>query len=77
MMSWTWHWWLFLAAMIPCYILIGFARGAQNESNVRKYGSRADYKAAFRTEPAAIMGGTILAGAVYAAIVTAIAGFIF
>jgi len=76
-MFWIWHWWLFLAAIVPFYALVGFARGATNDAGIRKFGSRGDYKRAFQTEPAAIMAGTLVAGTVYAAIVTAVAGFIF
>jgi hypothetical protein len=74
---WTWHWWLFLAAIIPCYFFVGYARGATNEANIEKYGPRGDYKIAFQTEPFAILGGTLIAAAICAAIVTAIAGFLF
>lgn len=48
-----------------------------NASNIRKYGTRADYHNAFRTEPGSIIGGTLMAAAGYAAIVTTVAGFIF
>ena len=72
-MSWTWNWWVFVIALGVCTILVMLSRGAMNPVNVMKHGPRADYNA----EPGAAIAGSILAGAVYAAIVTAIAGFVF
>jgi hypothetical protein len=69
-MSWSWHWWVFIVALIPCVIVVQFFRGAMNSANVVKYGRKADYRA----DPAGAFVGSILAGAVYAAIITAIAG---
>jgi len=74
---WTWHWWLFLVAIIPCALFVAFMRGAMNESNIEKFGPRADYRLAFQTEPWAIMGGTLVAGMVCAAVIAAVAGFLF
>jgi hypothetical protein len=76
-MTWTWHWWIFLVAIIPGYIMIAFARGAQNDSNMQSMGTGADYKTAFEKEPVAIMAGTLIVGVVLAAIATAVAGFMF
>jgi hypothetical protein len=70
-MSWTWHWWLFLAAIIPSCALVRFRRGAIIDSKIE------NYQDAFRTRPYAIRGIILLAGVMYAAIMTAIAGFIF
>lgn len=72
-MSWTWHWWLFVVALVVCTIIVMFSRGAMNSVNVMKHGPRADY----RSEPGAAIAGSILAGAVYAVVVTAVAGFLF
>ena len=70
-MSWTWHWWLFLAAIIPSCALVRFRRGAIIDPKIE------NYQGAFRTKPYAIAGIILLAGVMYAAIMTAIAGFIF
>ena len=72
-MSWSWHWWLFFVSVIPCTIVVQFTRGAMNGVNVAKYGPRADYRA----EPSAAIAGSVSAGAIYAAIITAIARFLF
>jgi hypothetical protein len=48
-----------------------------NQSNISKYGAQADYELAFRTRPASIMIGTLLSAAIYAAGLTALAGFLF
>lgn len=72
-MSWSLHWWLFIVAIVPCTVMVMFSRWAMNPVNVAKYGPRAEWGA----EPAAGIAGSILAGAVYAAIITAIAGFLF
>jgi hypothetical protein len=73
MMSWTWHWWLFVISLIICTLLVMFARGYMNASNVAQHGSRADY----RTDPGAAILGSIFAGAVYAVVLTAVGGLIF
>jgi hypothetical protein len=44
-----------------------------NRANVEKYGPRADYRA----EPGMAIFGSIVAGGVYAGVLTAIAGLIF
>jgi hypothetical protein len=76
-MPWTWHWWIFLAAIIPGYILVGFSRFAMTESNFKPGGSLADYKDAFQKRPVMMIAGRLLAGVLYAAIFTAIVGLIF
>jgi hypothetical protein len=73
---WTWHWWLFIVAIIPCAFFVAVARGAANESNIEKFGSSADYRVAFQTEPTAILGGTFVAGVICAAIIAGLAGLI-
>jgi hypothetical protein len=72
-MSWSFHWWLFIVAIVPCTIMVMFSRGTMNSANVVNYGPRADWRA----EPGSAIAGSILAGAVYAAILTAAAGFLF
>jgi hypothetical protein len=72
-MSWSLHWWLFFVAIIPCTIMVLFSRWAMTPVNVARYGPRGD----LRTEPGAAIAGSILAGGVYAAIITAVAGFLF
>jgi RsiW-degrading membrane proteinase PrsW (M82 family) len=74
---WTWHWWLFLAAIIPSYCFVAFCRGATNQANVERFGPGADYEFAFRTQPVSIMVGTLIAGAIFAAAMTGLSGFIF
>jgi hypothetical protein len=64
-MSWTWHWWLFLAAIIPSCALVRFRRGAIIDPKIE------NYKDAFRTKPYAMRGIILLAGVMYAAIMTA------
>lgn len=76
-MIWTWHWWLFLVAIIPCYFFVAYTRVAMNASNIKKHGPRADYRIASQLEPAGLVGGTLVASTIFAAIVTAIAGFLF
>jgi hypothetical protein len=44
-----------------------FARGAVNDSNIVRYGAKGDY----RSNPGSAIIGSILAGAVFAAIITA------
>jgi hypothetical protein len=48
-MSWSWHWWLFFAAVIPCTIVVQFTRGAMNSMNVARYGPRGDKASSSRT----------------------------
>ncbi|MCA6104741.1 hypothetical protein [Bradyrhizobium australafricanum] len=69
----NWSWGVFFIALVVCTILSQLARGAMNGVNVAKHGPRADYKA----EPGMAILGSIVAGAVYATIITAVAGFIF
>jgi hypothetical protein len=72
-MSWSFHWWVFVVAIIPCTVTVMFSRGAMNSANVARYGPRADWRA----EPGGAIAGSVAAGAVYAAIITAVAGFLF
>jgi hypothetical protein len=68
-MSWSWA--IFFVVLIPCIIADQFLRGAMNAQNVAKHGPEADYKNA----PAAAFTASILTGAVWAAILTAVIGF--
>lgn len=72
-MGWTWHWWLFVLGLVIFIPMVQFSRGAMNAANVARYGERADYRKNF----ASAFIGSILAGALYAAVITAVAGFIF
>lgn len=72
-MAFHWNWIVFIVATIICSILVMYARGSLNGILVAKHGPKAHYAA----EPGAAIAGSILAGAVYAAIVTVIAGFVF
>jgi hypothetical protein len=72
-MSWSLHWWLFFVAIIPCTIMVMYSRWAMNPVNVARYGPRAEWLA----EPGAGIAGSIVAGAVYAAIIAGIGGFLF
>ena len=71
-MAWSWNWAVFLALIVICTVVVQFARGAMNASNVAKYGEDADYKNNFG--PAFF--GSIISGAIYALIITAIMGFL-
>ena len=71
-MLWTWHWWIFLPAWVLCTILSLFSRGYMNQANIAKYGDETDYN---RDVNGATIGCTI-AGAIFAAIISAIAGFL-
>jgi hypothetical protein len=72
-MSWTWHWWFIIATLIVCMVAVHFARGATNAAKIAKYGPKADYHA----DPAPAFAGTITAAAIYAVIITGIAGILF
>lgn len=71
-LSWSWSWWLFAVATVICTIISQFSRGMMNMQNIARHGPEADYRA----KPGMAIFGSIVAGAVYAAVVTAIAGFI-
>jgi hypothetical protein len=69
----NWSWGVFLVTLVVCTILSQYARGAMNSANVARHGPEADY----RSQPGMAILGSIVAGAVYAAIITAVAGFTF
>lgn len=66
----SWSWGVFFVSLVVCTIVVMVSRGAMNSSNVAQYGSRGD----FRSEPGAAIVGSIVAGAVFAAIITAVIG---
>jgi hypothetical protein len=65
-MSGAWNWWVFVPALIICTIIVQIARGATNRANIARFGPKADYAA----EPAAAIIGSIIAGAIIAALIT-------
>ena len=68
----TWNWLIFFGSLVPWTILVMFVKGYMNAANVARHGPEADY----RTNPGAAIVGSILAAAVYAAITTAVIGFL-
>jgi hypothetical protein len=72
-MTWAWHWWLFLVLVAPCTIGGHLTRGYRNAIVIAKYGDRADW----RRDPLMAHLGSLAVGATSAAVLTAVAGFIF
>jgi hypothetical protein len=72
-MTWVWHWWLFGIAFVIITIATQFARGFMNATYVAREGPDADYK----NHPLRAIFASIMVGATNAAVLTAIAGFIF
>jgi len=68
-----WNWIVFVVLWPILTVFAQFARGYMNAANMAKYGPDADYRANLG---GAILG-TVFAGAVYAAVFTAIAGLMF
>jgi hypothetical protein len=66
----VWNWGVFVGSLVVCSIAVMFARGAMNDSNMVRYGAQADY----RTNTGHAIFGSILAGTVFAAIITAVIG---
>ena len=62
---------VFGIARVICTTISAFSRGAMNRQNIEKYGIEADYNSA----PSMAIIGNAVAGAVYAAILTAIVWF--
>lgn len=65
-----WSWTVFLITWPIMYVISAFSRGASNRENVARYGLEADY----RNNLGMAHVGSIFAGAVWAAIITAIIG---
>lgn len=62
---------VFVIAWMICTIISVFSRGAMNNQNIENYGTKADYNSA----PSMAIVGSAVAGAIYAAILTAIVWF--
>jgi hypothetical protein len=71
-MSWTWRWWLFLLAWPLFTFGCMFVRGMLNAGNVARYGPSADYRA----DPAGAFVATVIAGALYSVVLTAVVGLL-
>lgn len=65
-----WSWTAFSIALPIAIVFSMFSRGAMNAQNVAKYGPEADY----RTKPRMAVFGSIIGGAVWATVITAIIG---
>lgn len=63
---------LFLIAWVICTIISQFSRGAMNDVNVLEYGPTADWRYDFRSA----FVGTVIAGFICAAIITAVVGVV-
>jgi hypothetical protein len=74
---WTWHWWLFIVLIIPSYGFVLFFRRRMNSYNALAYGMRADVDWQMLFHPVRFRLGSLAAGAIWAAIFTAVAGFWF
>ncbi|MEX0730596.1 MAG: hypothetical protein WED00_08860 [Aquisalimonadaceae bacterium] len=66
-----WSWVAFFITLPIAIVVSMFSRGAMNAQNVAKHGPAADY----RTNLGMAIFGSVLGGAVWAAIITAIIGF--
>lgn len=67
-----WSWTVF-AVVLPISIIISmFSRGAMNDANVAKHGAKAD----FRSNPGMSLIGSVVGGAVWSLIITALIGFL-
>ncbi|MCC8959934.1 hypothetical protein H8B02_42975 [Bradyrhizobium sp. Pear77] len=74
-MAWTWRWWIFFGLLIPAVIAAAIARGATNNQNIARR-EKGDFLYAFATRPGSTISGTLMAGAICSAIITAVAGFL-
>jgi hypothetical protein len=72
-MSWTWHWRLFIVALIICSVIVRFTSAAMNGANLKRREPHADTGAS----PALAVMGHIVSGAIFAAVISGIAGFFF
>ena len=64
-----WRWWIFLLAAIPCAIFAQFRAGMTAElSGMTGYAT---------ARPGQVMFWSIVFGSIYAAIITAVIGFVF
>lgn len=69
-----WRWPVFLVATIVCTGLIGLCRVRTNRSYIEDFGPDADYRATIKARPSTFLLGTFVAGAIYATVITTIAG---
>lgn len=67
-----WSWKIFLITLPIAVVFSMFSRGVMNAKNFAKHGSRADY----RTNPGMAIFGSIVGGAVWAAIITVLIGLL-
>jgi hypothetical protein len=68
---WTWHWWIFLAALIPCVALFRCIEWLLSYERVAQFEPGADWGS--DTSPSLV--ACLLMGAVWATFVTTILGF--
>jgi hypothetical protein len=68
-MSWDWR--VYFGSLIVCTIVLMYARITLNDVNIAQYGPAGD----FRNDPGAIVK-SILAGALFAVMITAVVGAI-
>lgn len=64
----NWSWSLFAILALPCIIFSQFARGAMNARNITRYGPAANYA----NDPAGAILGSIVAGLIWASLITVI-----
>ena len=67
-----WSWSVYFVALPIMIIISMFTRGAMNAQYVQKYGAESDYKA----HPRMAIFGSLFGGAVWAAIITLVIGFL-
>ncbi|WP_419694923.1 hypothetical protein ACN2CC_32650 [Mesorhizobium muleiense] len=72
-MYWTWNWWLFVVALIVITFISMFSYEAMNGTNTTQRGERADHPSNFGH----VLLVSLLAGAAFAFIITAVVGFLF
>lgn len=66
-----WSWALFFILLVVFTIISQISRGAMNRANIEKYGHQADYK----NETGFAIIGSVVAGSIFSACVTALIGF--
>jgi hypothetical protein len=67
--KWTWHWWLFVAAIIPCIVVGQFRAGM-----IAELRGKTSYALA---RPIQLLFWSVFFGVFYAAMLTAVAGLLF
>lgn len=72
-MYWTWNWWLFVVALVVITFISMFSHEAMNDTNTTRHGERADPQRTFGQ----VFLASVLAGAAFAVIITAVVGFLF